>query len=187
MKTVKEIRNEYFDNNEKLSKESLEILKAYLEDADSKELSAAISFVTDARLIDLVPLVAKHLEHENDFIREIVIGSLLGRLKIAEYAEKGLKVATEDPYSNVRGLAAMSLGAVINKVDVKLRNLMASYLYEVMISSNYDNLHKQSAYDSILEALEIPITEWPAKKLNPDISKLINLELVKNFKDKYHL
>jgi len=176
IKNVKDIRDEYFDEG-KLSAQSIKDLVWYIENDPSPHSS--ISLVTDACLMELVPLIAKHLDHEDDFIREITVGCVVGRLKLADYAERALNMAQEDPEDGPRGLATCSLGAVINMVNPLLKKRIAVYLYDVIISPDYDDLDKRSAFDSILEAMDIPVP----KRIT--ISYDEAHDLVKQFKIKY--
>ncbi|GAO97906.1 hypothetical protein Cva_00547 [Caedimonas varicaedens] len=132
LKSVKKIRDEWCDSDdENISKESLEMLKHHLEGTDVDNLCEAISLVTDARIMQFVPLMAKHLTNEWSIVREFTIGKLLGLLKLPEYAEIGLKMAQEDESSGVRCLAATHLGDVLDKTPENLRHIIASYMYDV--------------------------------------------------------
>jgi hypothetical protein len=176
IKSVIDIREEFFDND-KLSVKSIKDLIWHIEnDIDPHE---AISLVTDAHLIKLVPLIAKHLDNEDDFIRQITVGCVVGRLELAEYAEKALNMAQSDPYSGPRSLATSSLGVVINKVNPVLKKQIANYLYNVIISPEYENSHKRCAFDSILDAMDISVPQRLAVGYDE------NHDLVKKFKIKY--
>ena len=188
LKRVAKIRDEYFDNNETLSQESLDELRQHLEGKDEDELCRAISLVTDARLVQFVPLMAKHLNHEDSYVRESLIGKLLGRLKLAEYAEVGLKMAQEDEDSGVRCLAATNLGHVLDLLDSQLKKKIASYMYDVMTQDNYEERTKQNIYQSVMIAVDIPCEERPSIVLGkPDLQKMVNPDVVQKFKQKYGL
>lgn len=75
IRNVKDIRDDFFDKG-KLSAQSMKDLVWHIENDPLPD--RAISFVTDAGLMELVPLIAKHLDHEDDFIREITVGSVVG-------------------------------------------------------------------------------------------------------------
>jgi len=79
------------------------------------------------------------------------------------------------------------LWVVIDKVDFVLRKQIAIYLYDSITSIIYEDWHKQCAYGSILKAMEVPINMWPAKKLNPDISKMVDKNLLEKFRKKYNI
>ena len=179
MKNVIDIRDEFFDNGNKISAQSMQDLIWHLENDPSPD--RAISLATDARLMELVPLIAKHLDNEDDFIRELTVGCVVGRLKLAEYAEKALNMAQEESDGGPRTIAISSLGAVINKVDPILQQQIASHLYSVIINPEYDNVDKRCAFDAILEAMDISIIQRRA------ICYDANHELLQQFKVKYNI
>lgn len=176
IKNVKDLRDEFFDND-KLSAQSIKDLIWHIEnDVDPR---AAISLVTDARLMNLVPLVAKHLDNEDDFIRQLTVGCVVGRLAIAEYAEKALNMAQADPEDGPRVIAISSLGAVINKTAPELKKQIAHYLYNVVTNSEYDDSCKRCAFNSVLEAMNLSVLQRRA------IAYDENYGLVKLFKIKH--
>ncbi|MGD0465409.1 MAG: HEAT repeat domain-containing protein [Gammaproteobacteria bacterium] len=191
MKNLNDIWQEYINHNT-LSTQTLNDLIWHIENDDTSE---TVVMVTDILIKEcggiltkkLVPYIAKQLDHEDEYVRELAVSSIVRRLKLAEYAEKALNMAKNDSDDGVRDRAAGSLGAVINKIDFNLRKQIAIYLYDVMVSAIYDDLHKQSAYDSILEAMEVPINLWPAAKLHPDILNMIDNNLLEKFKTKYNI
>jgi hypothetical protein len=178
IKNVKDIRDEWCDNG-KLSAQSIKDLIWHIENDPLPDRS--ISLVTDARLMELVPLIAKHLDHEDDYVRELAVGRIVNGLELAEYAEKAFKMATTDPDEGVCNLAIFSLGAVMNKVKPVLKKQIAQYLYSIIISEEYDSLDKRSAFDSILKAMEVSVPERISTPYDP------NHELVKKFKEKYEI
>ena len=186
IKTIDEIEDEFYEN-ECLSLSSINDLRWHLQHNPDPHM--AIIIATDARLTSLAPLIAEHLESDDSFIRERTVGCLIGRLFQAQYAAKGLKMAKEDSNGGVRSLAISSLGAVIDDVDKKLRQEIADFLYYVLsvVDPKYDNLDKQSAYRSVLDALFIPITEWPESQLEPNIEELVDKELLAKFCKKYNV
>lgn len=192
MKNLDDIWQEYINQNS-LSTQTLKDLIWHIENDVEQEDS--IIMATDVmvkesnnvQLKKLIPYIAKQLDHEDDFIREITISSLVGRLKLPEYAEKVLNMAKNDSYKNVRDSANASLGAVIDTVDFNLRKQIAIYLYDVITNIAYSDLHKQSGYRSILKAMEIPIDLWPPQKLNLDIQNIVDKNLLKKFKIKYNI
>lgn len=180
-KNVKDIRDEFFDEG-KLSAQSIKDLIWHIENDQSPD--RAISLVTDAYLTNgslgnLIPMIAKHLDNEDDFIRELTVGCIVGRIKLPDYAEKAFNMAKEDPDSGTRILATSSLGAILNKVNLALQKQISTYLYEVFSSSEYENLHKQCAFDSILEAMGMPISQIVVTTYDA------NHYLVNKFKLKY--
>ena len=192
MKNLNDIWQEYINHNT-LSTQTLNDLIWYIENDDTSE---TVVMVTDILVKEcggiltkkLVPYIAKQLEHEDEYVKELAINSLVGRLKLPEYAEKTLNIAQNNvSYGNAQGSAAASLGAVINKVDYNLRKKIAIYLYDVMANDSYDNLHKQSAYCSVLEAMEIPINLWPPIQRNFEIQNLVDKNLLEKFKVKYNI
>lgn len=176
VKNVKDIRDEFFDND-KLSAQSIKDLIWHIENDSLPD--RAISLVTDACFMELVPLIAKHLDHEDDFVRELTVGCVVGRLKLPEYAEKALKMAQEDPDSGSRSLATSSLGAVVNEVNPTLQKQIAIYLYDVIFNAKYSYLDKRAAFDSMLKAMNLPAPERIATPYDE------NHDLVKKFKIKY--
>jgi hypothetical protein len=192
MKSLDDIWQEYINQNA-LSTQTLKDLIWYIENDDTSETVVMVTDIlvkeSDGILLKkLVPFIAKQLEYEDEYVKELAINSLVGRLKLPEYAEKILNIAQNNiSYGNAQGSAAASLGAVINKVDYNLRKKIAVYLYDVMTNDCYDNLHKQSTYCAILEAMEIPIDLWPPIQRNPDIHKIIDKNLLEKFKRKYDI
>jgi hypothetical protein len=180
IKSVEGIRDEFFDND-KLSPRSIHDLKWHLENDPSPH--KAIMLITDARIQELIPLVARYLDHEDDFVREIAVGCVLGRLRLAEYALKGFQMGLEDPYDNVRDLAIFNIGAVLNKIEDKsLQHKIADYLYHRLFDVKQGKSFKGAAYKSILTAMEVPIPEQPRVR---DLENEINFDLVEKFKNKY--
>lgn len=192
MKSLNDIWQEYINQNA-LSTQTLKDLIWYIENDDTSETVVMVTDIlvkeSDGMLLKkLAPYIAKQLEHEDEYVKELAINSLVGRLKLPEYAEKILNIAQNNvSYGNAQGSAAASLGAVINKVDYNLRKKIAVYLYDVMTNDGYDNLHKQSTYCAILEAMEIPIDLWPPIQRNPDIYTMIDKNLLEKFKRKYDI
>ena len=177
MKNVIDIRDEFFDNGNKISAQSMQDLIWHIENDPLPD--DAITFVTDAGLLELVHLVAKHLNHEDGFVRELTVGCLVRRLHLPEYAEIALIMAQNDPEGGPRTIAISSLGAVINKIENSLKKRIAEYLYRVLVSDEYDNLDKRCAFNSILEAMGVPISEQITTSYDP------SYDLVIQFKIKY--
>ena len=180
------IRDAWYDNDNVFTESSLEEIKFYLEEDHENEdgLTRAIILVTNARLMDFVPLMTKHLTHKSPYIRRILIQSLVGRLKLPEYAEVGLKMAQQDPYEHVRDAALFNIGYVLRFVtEETLRKKIAAYLLQILCDENLHYLTRRSAYHSIISALEFP----PPKRFCCDIrtSKDIERRLVDQFKQRY--
>ena len=192
MQSLDNIWQEYL--NDTLDQKVLKDFILHIEN-DPEHQGEAIVMATDMLveepnnkiLKELIPCLVKQLDNEDDHVREVAVGCVVRRIKLPEYAEKALNMAQHDPCDNVRGLAASSLGAVIDKVDFVLRKQIAIYLYDSITNHIYDDWHKQCTYDSLLEAMNVPINMWPAKKLNPDISKMVDKDLLENFRKKYNL
>jgi hypothetical protein len=145
-----------------------------------------MSLVTDARIMELVPLIAKCLINEWSIVREFAIGKLLGLLMLPEYAQIGLKMAQEDEDSGVRCLAATNLGNVLDKIEnYQLKNKIASYMYDVMTTNSYDDMTKQDIYQSVMTAMGISIIDRPITVGNPEYKKYIDPKLLNQFKEKY--
>lgn len=143
-KSVKQIRDEYFDTGT-ISPISMAQLKEYLKGGNVDELHRAISLVTDARLIHLVPLMAQHLDHEDSYVRESLIGKLLGLLCLPEYAAKGLDMIKNDESAGVRDLAIRNIGAVIGALkDRQLQNEIAKTFYIHFIMIKKMRIHERS-------------------------------------------
>lgn len=184
IKTLEEVQDEFCENDS-LSGASIKDLKWHLEHNPDPHM--AIILATDAGLISLAPLIAKHLESEDGFIRERTVGCLLGRLFQAQYAAKGLQMAKEDPRGGARDLAVSSLGAVIDNVDKKLQQEIADYIYQVLTSPDYDKLYKKAAYRSVIDAMETPLEKRPRIDKNFKLEELIDKELLTKFCKKYNV
>ena len=179
MKTVLELRDEYCDNGF-LSKKSMQEVAWHLE--NDKDPDRAISLTADAHIIQLAPMMAKHLHHKENYVRELTIGCLLGRLRLPEYAEAGLKMAKEDE-RGARYLALFCLGKVINDVDKTLQKKIVTYLLEVVNGQVYDDDFVQgSAYNSIMDAMNVPKSKRPKSSL---LSRIVDWNLVKAFEEKF--
>lgn len=187
LKNVKRIRDEYWDNKEKLSQESLNILKNHLEGNDPDEICRAIDLATDLKLFSLAPLIARHLTNEWGVVREIAISQLLGILKLPEYAEIGLKMAQEDESSGVRSLSLFNIGNLLKEVEIGLRKKIAAYLLKVFYDEKERNTLRHSAYTSILTDMDVHILDRPSATRDLKIPEEINWELVEKFKEKYEL
>jgi len=179
MKKLDDIWEEYI-NQGSLSPHTLKELAWHIEyDIDPAD---AITMATDMGLKELGSCIAKQLGHEDDYIRELSVGCLLGRLKLPEYAEKGFKIAQEDPDESVRDLAIFNIGEILNKIDDKnLRYKIACYLDQILMSAATP-LSKGAPYNSILAAMGVPIAERPRVR---DLGMEINFDLVEKFKKKY--
>ena len=176
IKEVIDIRDEWCDNG-KLSAQSIKDLAWHVENDPLP--TNAISLVVDARLMELVPLIAKHLDHQDDYTRQLTVSGIVGRIGLVEYTEKAFKIATTDLDEGVRDLAISSLGVVINKVQPTFKRQITQFLYNIIINKEYDRLSKEAAFDLILKAMNVSILDIISMPYNP------NHELVKEFKEKY--
>lgn len=176
MKSASVIINEYFDEG-KISPESRKELIWHID--NDPDPTIVVGLITDAYLLEFVPLIDKYLNHENDYVRQLTVGCLVGRLKLGKYAERALQMAKKDPYSGPRIIATSSLGAVINQTEPDLKLKIADYLYRIIVNHKYDKQMKECAFNSILEAMGLTILEY--MKIRYDE----NHELVKKFKEKY--
>jgi len=174
MKSLDEIWQEFLDTKT-LSRQTLLELTAYIED---KMYSwSAINLATDIIIESimeninpeqlesvLVPAIARQLDSESATTREFAIGSLIGRLSVAEYGEKALFLAQFDPDETVQSIATSGLGWIMNKVDPELAHKMAMHLYTVVTGSNkekYDTSYKGAAKKSVLISMGVFYYEWP--------------------------
>jgi hypothetical protein len=184
-KSVKQIRDEYFDTGT-ISPTSMAQLKEYLKGDNVDELCRAISLVTDARLIHLVPLMAQHLNHEDSYIRESLIGKLLGLLRLPEYAAKGLEMIEHDESAGVRDLAIRNIGAVIGSLkDKQLQNKIAKTLLHTLYNNEEDEDTRTLAYVGILKGLDIPIIKLPDCFSIVGKDYPIDEEKIEEFKKRY--
>lgn len=183
VKTIDDIQDELLDNDYRLSPETIKDLAWHLENDDDPHM--AIVLATDAKLKQLSSLIVKHLDHEDWFIRERTIGCILDRLKLAEYAEKGLVMAQHDEDESVRNMAVFSLGPVMNKVPFVLAQKIASHILEVF-QHHECKVDRDSAYFSILKAMEVPWQKQPsvAKGVKPEE---IDQSILESFCKKYQV
>jgi hypothetical protein len=136
MKSLDDIWEEYI-NTEVLTPETIKDLMWHLKhDKKSVTYTMIIDMLVreigDLLSQTFVPYLAKKLDSDAPYERELAVKSLAGRLRLAEYAEKALEMAKNDTEPNVRALAAASLGAVLDNVDPILRKKMAIYIYEAV-------------------------------------------------------
>tara|TARA_R110002049_G_scaffold307917_1_gene510143 strand:+ start:22 stop:579 length:558 start_codon:yes stop_codon:yes gene_type:complete len=182
MKSLDSIWDEYVDNDG-LTPQTVKDLAWHIK--NDVDPGGAIIMATDMRLKELGSNIFCQLDNEDDYISEISIGCLLGGLRLAEYAEKGLQMAQESPYKNVRASAIFSLGEVLDQIkDKKLKTKIARYIYYILEGDDLE-LHEsfsRGAYNSVLTAMEIPILERPRVR---DLAENIDLNLVAEFKKKY--
>ena len=191
MKSLDDIWEEYI-NTEVLTPETIKDLMWHLQNDQESETYTMIIDMLVREIGDLlsqtfVPYLAKNLDSDDPYERERPVKSLVGRLRLAKYAEKALDMAKNDTEPNVRALAAASLGAVLDNVDPILRKKMAIYIYDAVTEDMYSDLHKEDAYQSVLEAMRVPINEWPSIELNTDVKKIVDKSLVKKFRKKYNV
>ena len=180
MRTLDAIWKIYLDRD--LNPQELKDLIWHIEnDEDPQD---AISITADMGLKSLGHVLAKHLNHNKPFIRQLTIGCLLGQLELPEYAEKGLEMAQNDD-DHVRNIAIFDIGGVINKAPFPLTKKIAAYLLE---SFKYDECEviRGSAYHAILTAMEIPRDKRPpASRVVKELD--INQSIVSDFCKKYNI
>lgn len=184
MKALHDICDEYLEKNF-LSQQTLRDLIWHIE--NDPEPQESISMATDMGLKQLGRYIAKHLDHKDEYVREFVIGCVIGRLQLLDYVGKAFKMAKDDPYENVRDLAIFNIGEILPQLDNKdLQREIAQYLYQLIIDPNkYGNdLFKHSAYNSILAALGVHPLDRPSVP-RFDINQDIDLKMVEKFKKEY--
>mgnify|MGYP003453338563 FL=1 len=175
MKTLDDIFDEYCDQDLLIPQTLKELIWHLEHDADP---ARSISRTTDMGLKKLAPCIAKHLDHEDDYVRELSVGCLLGRLKLPEYAEIGFKMAQEDPDSGPRSLAIFRIGEVLNEIKEKnLQHQIAFYLYQILmgVKEKGSSSKKGSAYNSILAPMEVSIPGRPGVR---DLATSIDFDLL---------
>ena len=178
MKSLDSIWDEYVDNDG-LTPQTVKDLAWHIK--NDVDPGGAIIMATDMRLKELGSNIFCQLDNEDDYISEISIGCLLGGLRLAEYAEKGLQMAQESPYKNVRASAIFSLGEVLDQIkDKKLKTKIARYIYYILEGDPTVRMMNKFTY--VLTAMEIPILERPRVR---DLAENIDLNLVAEFKKKY--
>lgn len=204
MKSLDEIWKEYIDMNNTLSLKGMEFLKEHIVGNDSKRaIHTATDMINESlspKLMKriLIPSIAEQLDNEDSSIRVAAIESLIGRLEVSQYANKSFYLARYDPDEEVRQAATGNIGYVINKVDKKLAQAIALYLYEVIVNEKYDCMNnddyeemrdfydeygcilKDCAVRSIKNAMDV----FPPKQFSHDF---IFNEVWKNFVKKCHL
>lgn len=184
LKSVDEIQEEFWDTDA-VSPSSIQDLKNHIQNDSDPHM--AIIVATDAGLVSLAPYIAKHLDHEDAFIRERTVGCLIGRLFQSQYAEKGFEMAKNDPSDGVRDLAISSLGVVLDELDKLLQQEIADHIYKVLTSASYDRLHKKTAYRSVVDAMDIPLEKRPHISRNFNIEELVDKDLLISFCKKYNV
>lgn len=186
-KSVTKIRDEYFDNDGKLSQESLDTLKIYLEGDDLSKLYSAISLVADAGLTQFIPLIAKYFNHEDYNVRELLIPILLW-FRPSQYAEIGLKIAQEDEDNIVRTSALSNVGNTLPSLsDQDLKMEIAKYLLQIITDEEEDNDLRRAAYRGIMTGTGLPYQEQMAKPRTLRRPEDLDLDLLENFKEMYGL
>jgi hypothetical protein len=159
VKSIDEIKDELLDNDYHLSPKTVKDLAWHLENDQDPHM--AVVLATDAKLKELSPLITRHLDHEDSFVRERTVGCVLYRLGLDEYAEKGFEIARYDKDEGVRNAAVFGLGKIMNKVPFSLSQKMAQYLLNVFQQDESKSL-KNSAYFSILDDQGVPYEKQPS-------------------------
>lgn len=187
MKSLKGLLEELI-NNHGFTPHSLEELAWHIRNGDKP---IAISLACSSAQYDLAPVIAEQLNDLNPKVREVAISELLGRFRLAQYAENGLYLALTDPDEGVRVLALANLGEVLYNIsDKNLQRQVASLLIETLETRKYRSCTANwreisAAYDSILAAIDILPLARPSPMKKLDFESDINLELVERFKEQY--
>jgi hypothetical protein len=183
VKSINEIKDELLDNDYQLSNKTTKDLAWHLKNDENPRM--AVVLATDAKLKELRPLIAKHLDHENGFVREVTIGCVLEGLELVEYAEKGFEMAQHDE-DRVRNLALFTLGSIMDKIPFSLSKKIAQYLLEVFNNKQEDKTLRDSSYFSILKAMRVPWEKRPrvSRGVNPEE---IDPSILEAFCQKYQI
>jgi hypothetical protein len=179
VKAIQEMYNT-LNHRGKLSKQAIKDLEDYIENGQDPHLAIAVA--EEVVLIELAPLIAKHLDNEGYVIRTIAVRCLIGTFHMAKYAKKAFNIAKADPHEAPRMMAMSKLGEVINQVDANLKKEIAYYLYDIMFSDDYSNGERGFAIDSIFTALKIPSSRWGSIIQSSEID-----DLIEKFKNKYEV
>jgi len=181
MISLDDIWNEYITSNKLTSKTEKDLAWHIEHDVDPAD---AIIMATDLKLKKLAPVIANQLNNEDDYIRELAIGCLLGGLQLPEYAKTAFEIILSDDYENVRGAALFSIGDIINLIkDRNLQFEIGNFIFHVLTSDELElESFKREAYNSVLTAMEVPVLEQPRVR---DLADSIDLDLVEKFKNKY--
>ena len=156
MKTLDEIWQIHLDRD--LNPEELKDLVWHI-DNDCPPYQA-ISLATDMGLKQLGAVLAKHLSSKDEYTRELTVGCIIGRLKLAEYGEKGFEMAQNEDEGSSRTLAIFSLGDIMDGVLFSLAQKIAKYLLWVF-KNDESKVVRDSSYFSILAAMKIPYEQQP--------------------------
>lgn len=141
-----------FDRTGSLSRERVEELTHEIEGGSPYD---GISVAADCHATGLASIIAKRLDHDDQMVRWMAIGTLLRRFELEQYASAGLTMAGADSSLMVRGEALSGLGAVLAKVsDRGLKKRCAEYLKIVAEDQNEIDAMRQDAYAAILTAME---------------------------------
>ena len=188
MKTLSELWKEFDEKGLTLTPEGLSDLQWHIENDDDPldAIGAARDMIietVDRQLLqqELVPVIAKLLDHKDSLVRAKSLGSVVGIFETPEYGKQALVLARFDPDTYVRVIGLSSLGVIINKVDPKLARKIAMHLYTVLTSPDekeFDFEDRLASKHSVLDSMGIHYPEWGT----------VNLEDVwKSFLKKYNL
>ncbi len=172
MKTLGELWKEFDENGLTLTQEGLLDLKWHVEH-DKNLLDALratrdmIGETTETEKFkdELVPLMAKYLDHPDPMVRNSAAGAVIGTCRSPEYGKKALVLARFDSDSYVRLTALGGLGWIMNKVDSRLARKMAMHLYTVITSPDkkqFSYIDRDAAADSVLICMGIYYPQWPS-------------------------
>jgi hypothetical protein len=188
MKTLSDLWKEFDEKGLTLSPEGLLELKWHVEHDENptNAVDAARDMIIET--IDrkwfeheLIPVMARHLDHPNPMVRDETVGAVIGISKADEYGKKALVMARFDPEGYVRTTALNGLGGIINKVDPKLARKMAMHLYSVLTSPDekeFDYIDRDAAESSVFISMEVYYPDWKTANFQ---------EVWKDFLKKYNL
>jgi hypothetical protein len=170
MKTLSELWKEFDEKGLTLTPEGLLELKWHVEHDDNllDALRAARDMIgetteTEKFKYELVPLMAKHLNHKDPMVRDSAVGAVITTCESAEYGKKALVMARFDPEGYVRTTALGGIGWIMNNVESKLARKIAMHLYSVLTSPDekeFDYVYRGAAEASVMISMGIHYPEW---------------------------
>lgn len=180
MKSLDDIWDEYV-KNDCISSQTLKDLAWHIEHDETPV--PAFVMATDMNAQKLSDVIAAHLNNEDNFVREVAVSCLIGRLRRSEYAERAFQMAKEDT-GGAQALAISCIGAVLGQTRDPLRTNIAQYLIDLLYDEQEDELTRKFAYYAINDGLGIPIEEVPSfRKFS--FKENADKDLVERFKKVY--
>jgi hypothetical protein len=170
MKTLTELWKEFDEKGLTLTPEGLSDLKWHVEHDENptNAVDAARDMIIET--IDrkwfeheLVPVMARHLDHPNPMVRDETVGAVIGICEATKYGKKALAMARFDPERYVRTTALGGLGWIMNNVESKLARKMAMHIYSVLTSPDtkeFSYADRWGAKESMLISMEVYYPEW---------------------------